>query len=190
LRDLQDAMTAVLDCFRIGRGGWINKLFSPRADKILFAATKADQLHHSGHDRLEAILKRMTEAAISRAGDAGAEVDVIALAAVRATREVLVRGEGGGLPSIVGVAAPGTGLEGKSFDGEAEVAVFPGDLPADAGSLFGESGAPPAGGIASGDFRSVRFRPPALEKTEDGIPALPHIRLDRALQFLIGDRMR
>jgi predicted YcjX-like family ATPase len=190
LRDLQDAMTAVLDCFRIGRGGWINTLFSPRADKILFAATKADQLHHSGHDRLEAILKRMTEAAISRAGDAGAEVDVIALAAVRATREVLVRGEGGGLPSIVGVAAPGAGLEGKSFDGEAEVAVFPGDLPADAGSLFGESGAPPAGGIASGDFRSVRFRPPALEKTEDGIPALPHIRLDRALQFLIGDRMR
>ena len=114
MRDLQDAMVAVLDCFRIGRGGWLSALFSPRADRILFAATKADQLHHSAHDRLEAILKRITQSAIARAGDAGAEVDVIALAAVRATREALVRGEGGGLPSIVGVATPGEWSSGAA----------------------------------------------------------------------------
>ncbi len=29
-----------------------------------------------------------------------------------------------------------------------------------------------------------------LELTENGMPALPHIRLDRALQFLIGDRLQ
>ena len=176
MRDLQDAMVAVLDCFRVGRGGWLSALFSPRADRILFAATKADQLHHSAHDRLEAILKQMTEGAIARAGDAGAEVDVIALAAVRATREALVRGEGGGLPSIVGTAAPGEWADGRHFDGTTEMAFFPGDLPADS--------------TQGGDFRSIRFRPPALEETDDGIPALPHIRLDRALQFLIGDRLR
>ena len=34
----------------------------------MFAATKADHLHRSGHDRLEAILERMTERAIERAG--------------------------------------------------------------------------------------------------------------------------
>ena len=176
MRDLQDAMVAVLDCFRVGRGNWLNALFAPRADRILFAATKADQLHHSAHDRLEAILKQIAEAAIARAGTAGAEVDVIALAAVRATREALVRGEGGGLPSIVGTAAPGEWSDGRHFDGSTEMAFFPGDLPAD--------------DLQSGDFRSIRFRPPALEKTDDGDPALPHIRLDRALQFLIGDRLR
>src|SRR4029079_10505983 len=101
--DLQDAMTAILDCFRIGRGNWLSALFRPSADKILFAATKADELHHSAHDRLEAILKRLTERAIARAGDAGAEVDVIALSAVRATHEAMLRGEAGGLPSVVGV---------------------------------------------------------------------------------------
>ena len=176
MRDLQDAMVAVLDCFRVGRGGWLSALFSPRADRILFAATKADQLHHSAHDRLEAILKEMTAGAIARAGDAGAEVDVIALAAVRATREALVRDEGGGLPSIVGVAAPGEWTNGQHLDGTTEMAFFPGDLPSE--SAHG------------GDFRSIRFRPPALEATDDGMPALPHIRLDRALQFLIGDRLR
>jgi predicted YcjX-like family ATPase len=175
-RDLQDAMVSVLECFRVGRGNWLSTLFSPRADRILFAATKADQLHHSAHDGLEAILKRMTDGAIARAGSAGAEVDVIALAAVRATREALVRGEGGGLPSIVGTAVAGEWTDGCHFDGTTEMAFFPGDLPAES--------------LQGGDFRSIRFRPPALEETGDGIAALPHIRLDRALQFLIGDRLR
>ena len=40
------------------------------------------------------------------------------------------------------------------------------------------------------DFRFLRVRPPLLEVTESGIRALPHIRLDRALQFLIGDRLQ
>ncbi|MGV3634612.1 MAG: YcjX family protein, partial [Pseudorhodoplanes sp.] len=40
------------------------------------------------------------------------------------------------------------------------------------------------------DYRFLRFRPPLLERTDAGVPALPHIRLDRALEFLIGDRLR
>jgi predicted YcjX-like family ATPase len=36
----------------------------------------------------------------------------------------------------------------------------------------------------------VRFRPPELEDTGGGLKlSLPQIRLDRALQFLIGDRL-
>jgi uncharacterized protein len=38
------------------------------------------------------------------------------------------------------------------------------------------------------DFRFLRLRPPQLDEV-DGVAMLPHIRLDRALQFLIGDRM-
>ena len=32
----------------------------PRIDRILFAATKADLLHHSSHDRLENVLRVLT----------------------------------------------------------------------------------------------------------------------------------
>ena len=39
------------------------------------------------------------------------------------------------------------------------------------------------------DFRFLRFRPPKLEREGTDEPALPHIRLDRALQFLIGDKL-
>jgi predicted YcjX-like family ATPase len=194
LRDLQAALIGILGCFRVGRSGWLGALFKPSADKILFAATKADELHHTAHDRLEAILKRMTAHAIARAGDAGAEIDVIALAAVRATREAFVHDQGGGLPSIVGLAAPGERASGRQFDGKTEIAVFPGDLPSDVASLLaGDAEANrkrTRGGARNDDFHSIRFRPPALEQTADGVPALPHIRLDRALQFLIGDRLR
>ena len=129
VRDLQDAMAAVLDCFRLGRGGWLNALFAPRADRILFAATKADQLHHSAHDRLEAILKQMTEGAIARAGDAGAEVESSRWprCARRARRCFAARAAG--LPSIVGTAVPGEWADGRHFDGTTEMAFFPGDLP-------------------------------------------------------------
>jgi len=194
VRDLQGALVSILDCFRIGRGGMFSALFRPRASKILFAATKADHLHHSAHDRLEAILAQMVAGAIAQAGFEGAEVDVIALAAVRATREGHVRGEGCTLPSIIGFPAPDETAGGETFDGRSEVAVFPGDLPADAGALF-EPGSHAFRGLTAGcghdtDFRFVRFRPPQLEQISEGLPALPHIRLDRAMQFLFGDRLQ
>jgi uncharacterized protein len=182
LRDLQGALDAIMECFKIGRNRLIGAMFNPRIDKILFAATKADHLHQSEHDRLEAILRRMTERAIAKAGDSGAAVDVIALSAVRATREGRLHGDDTSLPAIVGTAVPGETAGGRAFDGSQEIAVFPGDLP-EASTVF-EGGAP-----AFGDLRFVRFRPPALEADAEGNAALPHIRLDRALQFLIGDRL-
>ena len=111
-------------------------MFSPRADKVLFAATKADHLHHSSHDRLEAILRRMVDRAVKRAEFSGAEIDVVALSAVRATREAIVSRGGESLPSIAGVPAAGEKAGGKVFDGQTEVVVFPGDLPDDPDVLF------------------------------------------------------
>jgi len=92
------ALAAILECFRTGRRTLLSQLVRPRIDRILFAATKADHLHHLNHDRLEAILRRMVERAAARATLAGATIDVIALAAVRATREAQVRRAGELLP--------------------------------------------------------------------------------------------
>ncbi len=72
VRDLEGALTAVLDCFRAGRKTFWGTLFRPQIDDILLAATKADHLHHTSHDRLEAILKMLTEPAVTKADLAGA----------------------------------------------------------------------------------------------------------------------
>jgi uncharacterized protein len=192
LHDLEAALAGILDCFNIGRSTILSSLFRPRIDRILFAATKADHLHHTSHDRLEAVLRRAVNEAATRAESTGAAIDVVALAAVRATREALVARGRDKLPSLLGTPAAGESAGGEIFDGNTEVATFPGDLPLDADALF--SGADAFHGLSSTtaektDFRFLRFRPPLLDPAADSAPSLPHIRLDRALQFLIGDRL-
>src|ERR1700712_2637505 len=136
VHDLEAALSGILDCFRIGRSSFFSSLFRPRIDRILFAATKADHLHHSSHDRLEAVLRRTVAKAAGHAEDSGAAIDVVALAAVRATREATVARGRDKLPSILGTPAPGEIANGETFDGETEVATFPGDLPENPEELF------------------------------------------------------
>jgi uncharacterized protein len=190
VKDLQATLAAILACFRPGRWTFLSSLMRPRIDRILFAATKADHLHHTSHDRLERILTQMTREAIERAKFSGALVDVVALAAVRATREAMVARGRERLPSIIGVPAAGEAAGTEIFDGSTEIAAFPGDLPDDSGALADSDA---FRGLSTGpareaDYRFLRFRPPPLEPTGSGSVALPHIRLDRALQFLLGDR--
>jgi len=186
VRDLEGALAAILASFRTGSASIVSALFRPRVDRILFAATKADHLHHANHDRLERFLSRTTERAIERAKFSGAGIDVVALAAVRATREATVARGRDKLPAIIGTPLAGETIGGERFDGATEVAAFPGDLPDDPAALFaGFTGLTAADET---DYRFLRFRPPLTERGE-GAPALPHIRLDRALQFLLGDRL-
>jgi uncharacterized protein len=187
VRDLERTLAAVLAAFKPGASTWLPWIMPRRIDRLVFAATKADHLHHSSHDRLEAILRWLCDRAIRRASFAGTEVKAMALAAVRATREAEARAPGlfgrERLPCIVGVPLPGERVGAKVFDGRTEVAVFPGDLPDDPASLLGGPGAEAV--------QFPRFRPPRLAPdTGPGEAAvLPHIRLDRAMDFLLGDRL-
>ena len=188
LADLESALAAILACFRAGPWTIASALFRPRIDRILFAATKADLLHQSSHDRLERVLARLVGRALERAQFAGAITDVIALAAVRATREGEVNKGGARLPTIAGIPENGERLGSEMFDGSRELAIFPGELPADPDILFRTDTS--FGGTADrrhedAAYRFVRFRPPPLGVNS----VLPHVRLDRALQFLIGDRL-
>ncbi len=192
LHDLQAALTSIHDCFNVGRRSFFSSLFRPRIDRILFAATKADHLHHLNHDRLEAIVAHMVKQATERSESSGAAIDVVALAAVRATREARVQRGREELPSIVGTPIAGERAGGATFDGNTEAATFPGDLPDDPASLFAADSTfrgLSSTGLDNTDYRFLRFRPPVLERGPDGEPSLPHIRLDRALQFLIGDKL-
>lgn len=179
--DLERALTEILACFRQGRTGLLTGLVSKKIDRILIAATKADHIHHESHDRLQAIVRRLASRAAERASLSGAEVEALAMAAVRATREGTVTQGKETLPVIIGTPLRGETIDGETFDGETETAIFPGDLPASPDAILKPNG---------NQIRFVRFRPPKLERTAEGVTlSLPHIRLDRALQYLLGDRL-
>lgn len=187
LRDLERALTDILKCFRPGANSWLSSVLYRRIDRILFAATKADHLHHTSHDRLEALVKHIAHDAIERADFAGAEVEVVALAAVRATREGEAQVQGETLPCIFGYPLEGEKIDGKTFDGTEEYGIFPGDLPEDPGSLNSSN----QKHATENQIKVVRFRPPELSNNDTENPAtLPHIRLDRVLNYLLGDRLK
>ena len=133
-------------------------------------------------------MRSIVARAIARADDAGAAIDVIALAGRAGHKRGADRQwRRRRLDAVVGIPAKGEVIDGEVFDGLGEAAVFPGDLPSDPraalrGDAYHRQGAE--------DFRFVRFRPPIASTDADGLPLpMPHIRLDRALQFLLGDRL-
>lgn len=188
--DLEEALTSVLSAFRPGTNTWLSNLYTRRIDRVLFAATKADHVSRLSHDRLEAILMTLTERAASRVTTAGGDVRVMALAALRATREAEVKRGAETLHCIAGIPMPGEVVAGKSFDGKREAVIFPGDLPADPQDALAHPGQTQHGHVMSGTAATfVRFRPPRLATpigAHEPAPT-PHIRLDRALDYLIGD---
>ena len=184
--DLENALSDILNCFKTGSNSILSSLFAKRIDKILFAATKADHLHHENHDRMEKLLKALVAKAMERARFSGTKVDAIALAAVRATKEAIIKEDGQNYPVILGTPISGEKIDGEVFDGETETAVFPGDLPDDPSGLFDNN----PESDPEIDLRFVRFRPPVSGNKVGNLEiTLPHIRLDRAIEFLLGDQL-
>ncbi|PZU91471.1 MAG: amino acid regulated cytosolic protein [Chelatococcus sp.] len=182
LADLETALGQALAAFQVGRNSFLSSLFAPRIDRVLFAATKADHIHHMSHDRLAAVMSHLVTRAAARARGAGAQVEAMAIAAVRATREVRIREGREDLPAIAGVPEAGETVDGEMFDGLAEAAVFPGELPERPEAVFDPA--------ARWQIRAPRFRPPLVSPDAGGrLRPPPQIRLDRALEFLIGDRL-
>jgi predicted YcjX-like family ATPase len=86
----------------------------------------------------------------------------------------------------------GEQVGGESYDGDTEIALFPGDLPDDPEAIFEVMGPTDERRLAEEALalRFLRFRPPRLERTAEGVTlSLPHIRLDQTLEYLIGDRL-
>ncbi len=177
VEDMRRAMADILSAFRPGRNAWLSQLLlGKRVERILFAATKADHLHHLQHARLTAIMEALTREARDRAKFAGAETSALSLASLRATTEEMRAHNGAELPCV-----RGTLLEtGK------QAAFYPGDLPEDPAHLL----SPARDGAETWlgeDYGFMDFAPAPLTLRPGDGP--PHIRLDRSAQFLIGDRL-
>ncbi|MEM7615736.1 MAG: YcjX family protein, partial [Pseudomonadota bacterium] len=102
VEDLRAAMADILRAFRPGTNSWLSPLLGRRVEKIAFAATKADHLHHSQHPALTGIMEALLEDARRRAEYKGAATESFSLAALRATVEETVRHEGQDLDMVRG----------------------------------------------------------------------------------------
>ena len=177
VEDLRRAMAEILSAFRPGQNGLLSTLLrGKRVEKVLFAATKADHLHHSQHPRLTAIMEALVRDARDRAQYAGASTAAMAIASLRATTEAQMPHEGRQLDVV----------RGRLLETGRQAAFYPGELPEDPARLL----TPARQGAErwlDGDYSVMKFAPAPLNLRPGDGP--PHIRLDRAAEFLIGDRL-
>ncbi len=176
VEDMRRAMADILTAFRPGRAGWLAQLLGTRrVERILFAATKADHLNHVQHPRLTNILTAMLREARDRADFSGARTEAMSIAALRTTTEDVIRQGDEELPAV-----RGTLMDGR------QAAFYPGELPADPAVLL-HPAREGAEHWLDADYAIMNFAPAAQTARQGDGP--PHIRLDRAAEFLIGDRI-
>ena len=177
VEDLRRTMAEVLTAFRPGSNGWLSGLLGGRrVEKILFAATKADHLHHLQHPALTAITEALLRDAKARADFAGAETAALSLASLRCTVEEMIQRDGAELPAV----------KGRLLSTGKQAVMYPGELPKDPARILAPA-RDGATGWLEADYALMSFAPARASQSPGMGP--PHIRLDRAADFLIGDRL-
>ncbi len=176
VEDLRQALSAILTSFRPGKNHILSRLTGKKVEKILFAASKADHIHHSQHPHLTGFLQALLREAKDAASWKGADTHALSLAALRATVEQNVKHEGATLELVRGTLQDGR-----------EVALHPGDLPENPERLLAPARQGAADWPEGISYDLPEFAPPKPgEKAPHG---LAHIRMDQAAAFLLGDRL-
>jgi hypothetical protein len=157
----------VLGSFRYGKSGLFNRLFGLKIDKLLFAATKADHVTPNQLPNLEKFLQQMLLKSHNNATFEGVQTETLALASIKCTLAAEATFQGQKIACIKGVP----------IDADRPVALFPGEVPLDI---------PAPEEWVKERFNFVQFKPPRITNAHGR--GLPHIRLDRALEFLLGDK--
>ncbi len=164
--DMRLALEQLMHSFRYGKTGIVKRLFSPRIDKILFAATKVDHITPDQHGNLLSLLQQLINEAWKTAAFEGIEMECMSIASIQATQPGMVEHQGESMHALRGVLSSGD-----------PILMYPGDVPTRLpGDEFWSN--------HRFDFR--QFRPMTSNEDEP----LPHIRLDKALEYLLGDKLK
>ena len=166
--DLKQAITMILESYNYGQSSLFSRLFSPKIDKLLFAATKADHITQEQHRNLESLLNELIHQSKHLLNYNAIKMKTLAIASVRATSAGKSLHQGQQVPVIQGR---------RSID-DTTITVFPGSVP---------EKLPNKEYWQENHFNFIAFEPLTSVATHE---CLPHIRMDQVLQFLLGDKMK
>lgn len=168
--DTRLAIETILESFRYGRGGMLMRLLrGVRIEKALLAATKADHVPEVQRDHLAALMRNLAALPALEVAGSNATLDVMALSSVNSTEEDTQEIDGQRVQVVVG----------RPVGSERRAKFFVGNVPI----------RPPRASAWRKPFLNIPvFEPPAIDASP--IDGIPHVNLDLALEYLIGDRLR
>ncbi|WP_375750060.1 YcjX family protein [Vibrio sp. HN007] len=164
--DMKSALEQIMKSFRYGRSSVIKRLFAPKIDKVLFAATKADHVTPDQHPNLVSLLQQLVHPSWQHAAFEDIEMNCISMASIQATVPGFVSSEGENSPAI----------QGNMLNGKA-MTLYPGEVP---------KKLPSADYWDKAGFEFSSFRPMPGDQSQP----CKHLRLDKALEYLIGDKLK
>ncbi len=168
--DTRLATEAILESFRYGRHTILSKLIgSARVEKVLFAATKADHIADPQRDNMSELMRNLAALPVLEARGNDADIDVMTLASVASTVDGTQEIDGKRVDVVIGRPV-GAGKQAKFFGG---------DVP---------TRPPRPDGWGAPFLEIPKFEPPLIDSAP--VDGIPHINLDLALEYLIGDRLR
>ena len=163
--DMQIGLNQLFKNFHYGKRNLLNRLFSPNIDKLMFVATKADHITTDQIQNLISLMRQLVQEGGRHVEFEGIDTEYTAIAAIRATKQVLVNQNGKQIKAIQGV---------RSLDKQL-ITLYPGSVP---------SKLPNAEFWSKQSFDFDSFEPQVLQQGE----SIPHLRMDAVLQFLLADR--
>ena len=163
--DMQTGLNQLFKNFHYGKRNLLNRLFSPNIDKLMFVATKADHITTDQIQNLISLMRQLVQEGGRHVEFEGIDTEYTAIAAIRATKQVLVNQNGKQIKAIQGV---------RSLDKQL-ITLYPGSVP---------SKLPSAEFWSKQSFDFDSFEPQVLQQGE----SIPHLRMDAVLQFLLADR--
>ncbi|MBO1273209.1 YcjX family protein [Shewanella sp. 4t3-1-2LB] len=166
--DMTKALNAITQSFRFGRRSLLRRLFAPKIDCLLFAASKVDQITRDQQGNVLALLNAILAPGRNFADSAGCAVETMAVSAIRATKPGMVRDSEYGEQEVV---------VGNRLSDRQPVTLYPGQVPRQL---------PDAVFWQQQGFRFCDFAPPQLQPGQ----TFEHIRLDYLLNFLLGDKLQ
>ncbi|MCK6261819.1 YcjX family protein [Vibrio sp. ZSDE26] len=164
--DMSVALEQIMHSFRYGRSGLLKRLFSPKIDKILFAATKADHVTPEQHSNLVSLLQQLVHPAWQNAAFENIEMNCIAMASIQATTAGFISDGEATIPAI----------QGSTLEGE-PMTLFPGEVP---------QKLPNSDYWEKSGFEFSNFAP----KAKVDYAPIEHTRMDKALEYIIGDKLK
>ncbi|MDD9194329.1 YcjX family protein [Aliivibrio sp. S3MY1] len=163
--DMRQAVDQLMHSFQYGKSSMLKRLFSPKIDKVLFAATKADHVTPEQHPNMVSLLQQMIHQTWQETAYEGIKMECMSIASIQATTAGMIDEDGDLFSAISGV-----NLE------QQPLMMFPGEVP---------QRIPTKAYWETSPFNFMSFQP---LKNESDKP-LQHIRMDKAMQFLLGDKL-
>ncbi|MFT5704240.1 MAG: putative YcjX-like family ATPase [Shewanella sp.] len=168
--DMTQALNGIMDSFKFGQSNLLKRLFSPRIDKLLFAASKVDHVTRDQQANVLSLLTQLVKQSQKQAKFEGCDVEVMAISAIKATKHAMVKSGSTEIEVI----------HGRELSTGQPVTVYPGEVPKNLpkGEFWDSQG-----------FDFVQFAPPLIESKTEGAD-FSHIRLDHLLQYILGDKLK